>query len=249
MNKILILDIGNSLIKISIIDKNRIENTYLFGTRNFNKWKLDIKNLLYKLDYEKVIIGSVVPSVNKKIKLLFPKNKKIYFIKNSDFNFLKLDKDINIENVGLDILGFSYYLIENSNNSIGISFGTAIFSVIINNKKIMGVSILPSINKAFEDLKTNTELINDFEIKNIRKDFGFNTNECIESGYYHIIFGTINSMINYAYDKYDVKDVFITGGNYRNIDKFKFDKKFNILNDQEQIVTLGYLLLYKNFLN
>ena len=37
----------------------------------------------------------------------------------------------------------------------------------------MGVSILPSINKAFQDLKTNIELINDFEIKNIRKDIGF----------------------------------------------------------------------------
>ncbi|MGL5640478.1 MAG: type III pantothenate kinase [Mycoplasmoidaceae bacterium] len=249
MNKILILDIGNSLIKISVIYENKIEETYLFGTRNFNKWKNDIKNLLYKLDYNEAIIGSVVPSLNKKIESLFPENKKIYFINNSDFNFLKLDKEINIQNVGLDILAFSYYLIENSNNSIGISFGTAIFSVIIENKKIMGVSILPSINKAFQDLKTNTELINDFEIKNIRKDFGFNTNECIESGYYHIIFGTINSMINYAYDKYNVKDVFITGGNYRNINKFEFDKKFNILNDQEQIVTLGYLLLYKNFLN
>lgn len=56
-------------------------------------------------------------------------------------------------------------------------------------------------------------------------------------------------MLNYAYDKYDVKDVFITGGNYRNINKFEFDKKFNISNDQEQIVTLGYLLLYKIFLN
>ena len=42
--------------------------------------------------------------------------------------------------------------------------------VIDRDKKIMGVSILPSINKAFQDLKTNTELINDFEIKNIRKN-------------------------------------------------------------------------------
>ncbi|MGL4617037.1 MAG: type III pantothenate kinase [Mycoplasmoidaceae bacterium] len=249
MNRILILDIGNSLIKISMISDNKIDNTYLYGTRNLDKWKSDIKKLLNTLDYSEAIIGSVVPSINKKIQLLFPDNKKIYFIKNSDFNFLKFGKEINIENVGLDILAFSYYLIENSNNSIGISFGTAIFSIVIRNKKIMGVSILPSINKAFQDLKNNTELINDFEIENIRKDFGMNTNECIESGYYHIIFGTINSMINYAYDKYNAKDVFITGGNYKNINKFEFDKKFNILNDQEQIVTLGYLLLYKNFLN
>ncbi|MGL5246370.1 MAG: type III pantothenate kinase [Mycoplasmoidaceae bacterium] len=249
MNKILILDIGNSLIKISIINRNKIEDTYLFGTRNFDKWKFDIKNLLHRLNYKEAIIGSVAPSINEKIQLLFPENKKIYFIKNSDFAFLKSDKKIDIENVGLDILGFSYYLIENSANSIGISFGTAIFSIIIKNKKIMGVSILPSINKAFQDLTKNTELINNFKIENIRKDFGFNTNECIESGYYHIIFGTINSMINYAYDKYCIKDVFITGGNYRNINEFKFDKKFNISNKQEQIVTLGYLLLYKNFLN
>lgn len=249
MNKILILDIGNSLIKISIINENEIEKTYLFGTRNFNKWKPDIKKLLYELNYKEVIIGSVVPSINKKIELLFPKKTKIYFIKNNDFDFLKFNKKCDIENIGLDILGFALYLIKNSINSIGISFGTAIFSIIIKNEKIMGVSILPSINKAFKDLKTNTELINDFEIKKIRKDFGFNTNDSIESGYYHIIFGTINSMINYAYEKYNIKNVFITGGNYKNINKFKFDKKFIISSDQEQIITLGYLYLYKNFLN
>ena len=251
MNNLLILDIGNSLIKISLvnINENKVEETYLFGTRNFNKWKSDIKNLLHSLNYKEALIGSVVISINKKIESLFPKKTKIYFIKNSDFSFLEFDKECDLKNVGLDILGFSYYLIENSINSIGISFGTAIFSIIVKNKKIMGVSILPSINKAFQDLKTNIELINDFEIKNIRKDFGFNTNECIESGYYHIIFGTVISILNYANDKYDVKDVFITGGNYRNINKFEFDKKFNISNDQEQIVTLGYLLLYKIFLN
>ena len=80
------------------------------------------------------------------------------------------------KNVELDILGFSYYLIETSINSIGISFGRDIFSLIVKNKKIMAVSILPSINKASQDLKPNIQLINDFEIKNLRKDFGFNTN-------------------------------------------------------------------------
>ena len=46
MNNILILDIGNSLIKISLVNINEyeVEETYLFGTRNFNKWKTDIKN-------------------------------------------------------------------------------------------------------------------------------------------------------------------------------------------------------------
>ena len=43
--------------------------------------------------------------------------------------------ECDIKNVGVDFLGFSYYLIENSINSIGISFGTAIFSIIVKNKK------------------------------------------------------------------------------------------------------------------
>ena len=60
----------------------------------------------------------------------------------------------------------------------------------------MGVSILPAINKAFQDLQTNIELICELEIKTIRREFGFNTNECIESGYSHIIFGTVSSLLN-----------------------------------------------------
>ena len=75
MNNLLILDIGNSLIKISLvnINENKIEKTYLFGTRNFNKWKSDIKNLLHSLNYKEALIGSVVISINKKIESLFPK--------------------------------------------------------------------------------------------------------------------------------------------------------------------------------
>lgn len=100
MNNILILDIGNSLIKISLvnINENKIEKTYLFGTRNFNKWKSDIKNLLHSLNYKEALIGSVVISINKKIESLFPKKSKIYFIKNSDFSFLELDKECDLKN-------------------------------------------------------------------------------------------------------------------------------------------------------
>ena len=194
MNNILILDIGNSLIKISLvnINENKIENTYLFATRNFNKWQSDINNLLQSLNYKEALVGSVVISIKKKKESLFPKTSKLYFIKNRVSCFLELDKECVWKNVGVDILGVSYYLVEYSIISIGISFGTAIFSIIGKSKKIMGVSILPSLNKAFQDLKTNIELIKDFETKNIRKDFGFKTNECIESGYYHIIFGTVS---------------------------------------------------------
>ena len=74
MNNILILDIGNSLIKISLvnINENKIEKTYLFGTRNFNKWKSGIKNLLHSLNYKEALIGSVVVSINKKIHWSYP---------------------------------------------------------------------------------------------------------------------------------------------------------------------------------
>ena len=161
MNNILILALGNSLIKISLlnINENKTENTYLFATRNFNKWKSDIKNLLHSLNYKEALIGSVEISINKKIETLFPKKTKIYFIKNRGFSFLEFEKECDLKKDGIDILGFSHYLIGNSINSIGISFGTAIFSIIGKSKKIMGVSILPSVNKECQDIKTKNKLI------------------------------------------------------------------------------------------
>ncbi len=251
MNKILILDIGNSLIKISDINylENKINKTYLFGTRNFLKWKKDIKKIFETLDYEKILIGSVVPSMNEEILSLIQKKEIVYFFKNEDFNFIKFDKNISLNEIGIDILAFANFMISQNKDSIGISFGTAIFSIIIKNNIVMGISIFPSINKAFEDLTTRTELISNVVIDELRIDFGFSNKESIESGYYHLVSGMINSILNYANVKYNVENVFIAGGNCKNIHNFKFNKKFNLFLDEEQIVTMGYLLLFKNFLN
>ena len=78
MINLLLLDIGISLIKICLVNikENKVEETFLFGTRNFNKWKSDIKNFLHSLNYKEALIGSVVISINKKIESLFPKKQK-----------------------------------------------------------------------------------------------------------------------------------------------------------------------------
>ncbi|MGL4647517.1 MAG: type III pantothenate kinase [Mycoplasmoidaceae bacterium] len=251
MNKVLILDIGNSLIKISLANASQmlIEKTYLFGTAKFLFWKDAITQVLNELDYQEVIIGSVAPSINEQIIKLLPQDKKLILLKGDDFNFLEFARKVNLNEIGVDILGFALYLIMQKESSIGISFGTAIFAILIKNKKIMGVSISPSINRSFNEMHKKIEMIDPFSVNQSHPDFGLDSQTALEAGYYHLTNGLVNSILEYANKKYNINDVYIAGGNCKGFEKLQIPNNYQINLDEPQIVTMGYLYLYKKIFN
>ena len=153
----LIGDIGNTEIKICLIDSNlRLFKTIRFSTISLSKGLLDKKLKIikrYKKKIKKILFCSVVPKAFKFIKLYL---KKIVKIQCLELKKCKLDDmlkiDVNKKQIGSDRLANAISVINNKNNFIVIDFGTATnFDVVIKNRYIGGV-LAPGIQLSLNNL-------------------------------------------------------------------------------------------------
>lgn len=243
----LIIDAGNTsikfgyysndkLIKLLISDKNKINSV------KFPKFKEDITH---------IYIGTVVPSLNKTIINKLAKTYKVkpIVIENTmfkkHFNLAKFD----LKEVGSDILSFALYLKLTYKKAIGICFGTATFTVCVNDKNVLGVTIVPSVYSLLESLNTSTELTKANSIKESMFNyfnFGTDTPTALASGANHMTKGFIDEVISYANKKYGITKCAITGGK-SNLMKFlktkEYTKKIAVVNE---LILQGYYLLVKS---
>ena len=167
-------DIGNTEVKICLIDNNyiikkkiNIKTNKLSNLNIKNKLKFLIKS---KKNIKLIIFSSVVPEIYKKFSVeniffgygsLFFKfylNKKIIEIKTLKLNTI-IDIKVNKKQVGSDRLANSVAAIDKKNNYIIIDFGTATtFDVVIRDKYLGGI-ISPGINLSLNTLTTRASLI------------------------------------------------------------------------------------------
>ena len=214
----LIGDIGNSEIKICLLNNNK----KIIQKISFPNNKISLKKIShnfkkingYFLKIEKILFCSVVPSTFKLVKNFLNKKTKIkcYEIKELKLSTL-IDIKVNYKQVGSDRLANAISLINNNKNYIIIDLGTATTFDVLINKSYRGGIIAPGIKLSLNTLSDRASLIPKINLINIKKVIGVDTVSAVRSGFFWGYAGLIDNIINLI--KKEVRkpfDIIITGG-------------------------------------
>ena len=244
--KYLIGDIGNTSIKISILNKKfQILRSYSFDTSRVYRGNF-LKNII-RINTNKninpiLLFSSVVPKVFMNIKKSFKSTKfKILEIKN-----LKLDKIIKIniknkKNLGSDRIANAISA-KKFKNCLIIDFGTATTFDVIENFIYEGGVIAPGVNLSIKNLSQATALLPLINLKKNQKNYGKNTIEAINAGFVWGYEGLINNIIDKIISKSKIKYKILLTGGYANFFNKFINKKVVI--DQD-ITIKGIANVYK----
>jgi len=189
---ILLIDIGNSRIKIGLCKNPNIRNNInVFYCENINR----VSSVLEKIDqfvFDTVLISSVVPEINAKITQIVKDNLSItpIFI-NSDlitgikFNYSPIS-DIGPDRIADCVAANNNY--DKDKFKIVVDFGTAtVFEVISNKSEFLGGSIFPGLEVASKALASRASLLNEINFDNWSSDqkvVGNTTEEALKSSIY-----------------------------------------------------------------
>lgn len=247
---IIVVDIGNSYIKIAIVNnKLNVLNKIMFKTseRITNRYIFKkLRTISQNINIDGAIIGSVVSHVTNK----FYKNiKKMFDISSFliDQDDIKLSFRFNLPNkktIGQDLLALSEYCSLKNKNAVGFSFGTAIFAILLVNNEFLGASIAPGIGTSFHEFINRVHMIDVTDIdKRKLTFFGDNTISALESGVNNIRSGFVNSFYRQAKSKIGNNDLIciISGGECYDIIS---DFEYTI---DENAIIIGFANIY--FLN
>ena len=224
-------DIGNSLIKISILNnKYEIKQIYNFETRKVFLKSIKekfLKKIIKKKLYKKALFSSVVPKAYLEIKRYLSQNKfKVYEIK--DLKIRKILK-INVKNynqLGSDRISNALGSV-NYKNCIIIDFGTATTFDIIKNGFYEGGVISPGVRLSMMSLNQSTALLPILNLKNKQNTVGKNTQEALNAGFLWGYEGLINNIIKRISSKNRKNfKVILTGGYAKLFKKYIYKKSF-----------------------
>jgi type III pantothenate kinase len=197
----LIGDIGNSEIKICLINKNN----KIIKKINFSNSNLSLKNLKKNFNkfknlfprIEKILFCSVVPNSFKLIKKFLKTKTKITCYEVKQLNLSSMIKiKVNFNQVGSDRITNAISLLNNKKNFIIIDLGTATtFDVLIKNDFIGGI-IAPGIKISLRTLSDKATLIPKINLKKINSVIGNDTITAVRSGFFWGYAGLIDNIIN-----------------------------------------------------
>ena len=214
----LIGDIGNSEIKICLVDSKR----KIVKRINLSTNGISLKNVKKKIisfnkyfsKVEKILFCSVVPNSFTLLKkfLKTKTNVKCYEVK--ELNLISLVKiKVNYNQVGSDRITNAISLINNNKNYIIIDLGTATTFDVLIKKDYMGGIIAPGIKISLNTLSDRATLIPKVNLKKIDKVIGKDTISAVRSGFFWGYAGLIDNIINLI--KKETRESFkviITGG-------------------------------------
>ena len=252
MTKYLVGDIGNTLTKITLLNKKFkiIKSKSIDSKKLYNKNHLStlFKTFLVSNLNSKILFSSVVPSVYKNIKLyLKKKGFKSYEIKDLKVGkIIKLNVD-NFKQVGSDrivnaIGSYNQY----KKNCLVIDFGTATTFDIVKKPGIYdGGVIAPGIKLSIINLNKSTALLPILNLKTNTKSYGKNTKDALNAGFLWGYKGLINNIVKKIVSATKSNYKIILTGGYSKLFKKHIDKKSTIDNN---ITTKGIIKVYKNLL-
>ena len=228
----LVGDIGNTLTKIALINSNfKIKKFYNIETKKLIILKNRI-NFLKKFKSQKlnkvVLFSSVVPNVYNIIKKEF-KKKKLNVIEIKKLNLKKLIK-FNIDSIkqlGSDrianaIGSYSIY----RKNCLVIDFGTATtFDVIKKPGIYCGGVIAPGVKLSIVNLNKFTAMLPMIKLKKIKKSYGKNTKDALNSGFLWGYQGLINNIVQKIFLSRKTNHKIILTGGYANFFKNYISKE------------------------
>jgi type III pantothenate kinase len=249
---LLAFDIGNSNIVIALFAENKLIHKWRIisdNSKSADDYAIDIVEIFLtsKVDILQInhcIIGSVVPSLTKKINEAV---NKINVDNSSSPNLIledvrkNLPIQIELKNkseVGIDrlvnaIIGYQKF----GGNLIIIDFGTATtFDVVGSNGEYLGGAISPGLNLSLKALYEMTAQLPKINIRQQKNVIGKNTFEAMNSGVFFGYIALIEGMVARIENEIGIKlKKIITGGiaeifkNFLNIteDELEFDNFYN----------------------
>ena len=211
-------DIGNSDIKIFLVNKNDVILKRInLPTKNINNQNFDkkIKYLIYDIKkISKILFCSVVPKSFKLIKNYFLKKTKTKCLEVKNLDLKSLIKiKVNYKQVGSDRLVNAISLQNNKHNFIILDFGTATTFDVVIKKDYRGGIIAPGVKISLDTLSDKASLIPQINLKSTKNIVGNNTISAVRSGFFWGYIGLIDNIINLI--KKDTRKSFklvITGG-------------------------------------
>jgi len=250
--QILIGDIGNTLIKLCLVDKMsivikeyNIETVKIIKKKNLINF---LNPILNKNIQKKILFSSVVPEAYKKInKFLKKKKYKVYEIKKLPINKLikiKIDKysQLGSDRIANAIAAYSLY----RKNCLIIDFGTATTFDIVRKPGIYeGGVIAPGVKLSILNLNRYTASLPILNLKANSKAFGRNTKDALNAGFLWGYQGLINNIVKKIKTSFNCSFKIILTGGYAKI----FSKFINNKSTIEPNITIkGIMHIYKNLI-
>lgn len=246
LQKIFVADIGNSYSKIAIIDNklNVIEKMYFRTQKKIDEKVLQKKFLKLKKNHK--LNGSIIGSViSGHANIFFKVAKRAFgidsYLMNENtklsFTLKKIERNI----VGQDILALAEFCSSKNKNSIGFSFGTAIFAILLQNNNLEGAAISAGLGLSFLNLSSRIEAIKDKKLDLKKKYFfGNDTISALESGINNLRTGYVSSFYENAIKLIPNKKIYcvICGGEAATV-SINHEYEINV-----NAVLIGYALIF-----
>ncbi len=250
--KYLVGDVGNTLTKLSLLNKRyRILKSYSIETSKLkikNERDKFLKKFLMKSLNKKILFSSVVPSVYNMIKLFFKKNKFITIeIKQLNLKKIIKFKVNNVSQVGSDrianAIGSFYHY---KSNCLVIDFGTATtFDIVKKPGFYDGGVIAPGVNLSIKNLNQFTALLPILKLKKTVKSYGKNTKDALNAGFLWGYQGLINNIIKkIVLSSNKSYKLILTGGYAKHFKKYTYKKSIV----DENITIKGIMKIHKDLL-
>ena len=250
---ILAIDIGNTNIVISCIDKQKtyfIERISTDRSKTELEYAIMFKNVLdiYQMDAAVLdggIVCSVVPELTQLVRLAAEKiiHKKVLVLGPG----IKTGMNIMIDNpaqVGGDLIAAAVGAVaEYPTPLIIIDMGTATTVTVVDGKKnFIGGMILPGIRTSLDALTANAAQLSGIDLVPPKRVIGRNTIECMKSGIINSNAAAVDGIITRIEEEMGCKATAVaTGGLAKSI--IPYCKEKVILDDD--LLMKGLLIIYE----
>ena len=222
----LVVDIGNTLIKVAQFEQGNCRNI-----ERFKDQKLFLK-YVSSVSANNVIISSVRDvSFTNEVVNLFPES----LLLTTNTHLPIINSYVTPETLGNDRLAnaVSASAVFPNQNTLTIDFGTCLkFDFVTSSNEYLGGSISPGLTMRFKALHTLTDnlpLIDDVQTNQL---IGTDTTSSIQVGVYQGIIAEISNMISQYEKKYNKLNIILTGGDLRWFLDIEMSQKNSIFADE-----------------
>lgn len=251
MKNLLLVDIGNTLIKIAMVNDSEVIVEWpviVTKSKNIIRQLKQAFKINKEVPFTTAVISCVVP------KLLLPIKKIIFAIYQVEplvvdaslINKLPLKMKLENQQLGSDLIALSYAICMKYQNGIVVSLGTATTYSTIINSTLVGVIIGPGVTTSKNALITNAALLSDFKINHYPSMLGKNTNHALSIGYGYGFSAMIKAIVANIHNETNMRlPVILTGGNMLMLQSY-FDFAFIA---EPQILFWGLVAIAKQLLD